>query len=104
MVAPRTPRLGADTAADALAICLDTHGEPRLGEIARLLGVSEDQAREDLGTLVFDDPQTGRLVPAAEYLSGNVRDKLRAAQQAAGADSALRAQRRSTAGGDPRAT
>ena len=31
VVAPRTPRLGADTAADALAICLDTHGEARLG-------------------------------------------------------------------------
>ena len=78
VVAPRTPRLGADTAADALAICLDTCGEARLGEIARLLGVSEDQAREQLGTLVFDDPQSGRLVPAAEYLSGNVRGKLRA--------------------------
>ena len=31
-------------------------------------------------------PGTGRLVPAAEYLSGNVRDKLRAAEQAAGDD------------------
>ena len=31
VVAPRTPRLGADTAADALAICLDTRGEARLG-------------------------------------------------------------------------
>src|SRR6266542_83772 len=86
VVAPRTPRLGADTAADALAICLDTRGEARLEEIARLLGVSEDQARDDLGTLVFDDPQSGRLVPAAEYLSGNVRDKLRAAEHAAGDD------------------
>ena len=86
VVAPRTPRLGADTAADALAICLDTRGEARLDEIARLLGVSEDQARDDLGTLVFDDPQSGRLVPAAEYLSGNVRDKLRAAEHAAGDD------------------
>ena len=83
VVAARTPRLGADTAADALAICLDTRGEARLGEIARLLGVSEDQARAELGTLVFDDPQSGRLIPAAEYLSGNVRDKLRAAEQAA---------------------
>ena len=60
VVAPRTPRLGADTAADALAICLDTRGEARLDDIARLLGVSEDQARDDLGTLVFDDPQSGR--------------------------------------------
>ena len=86
VVAPRTPRLGADTAADALAICLDIRGEARLDEIARLLGVSEDQARDDLGTLVFDDPQSGRLVPAAEYLSGNVRDKLRAAEHATGDD------------------
>jgi N12 class adenine-specific DNA methylase len=83
VVAPRAPRLGADTAADALAICLDTCGEPRLDEIARLLGVSEDQARDDLGPLVFDDPASGRLIAAAEYLSGNVRGKLRAAEHAA---------------------
>ncbi len=83
VVAPRAPRLGADTAADALAICLDTCGEPRLDEIARLLGVSDDQARADLGALVFDDPASARLVPVAEYLSGNVRDKLRAAEHAA---------------------
>jgi N12 class adenine-specific DNA methylase len=83
VVVPRAPRLGADTPADALAICLDTCGEARLAEIARLLGVTEDQARADLGTLVFDDPESGRLLPAAEYLSGNVRARLRAAQAAA---------------------
>ena len=84
VVAPRTPRLGADTPADALAICLDTYGEVRLPDIARLLGTSEDQARADLGTLVFNDPaHPGRLVPAAEYLSGNVRGKLREAERAA---------------------
>ncbi len=87
VVAPRHPPLGADTAADALAICLDTHGEARLDQIARLLGVNRDQARAELGALVFDDPQAGRLVLAAEYLSGNVRDKLRAAEQAASEDS-----------------
>jgi N12 class adenine-specific DNA methylase len=86
VIAPRTPRLGADTPADALAICLDTRGEPGLPEIARLLGTTEGDARAQLGTLVFDDPASGRLVPAAEYLSGNVRDKLRAAEQAAAAD------------------
>jgi len=83
VIAPRAARLGADTPADALAICLDTCGEARLAEIARLLGVSEEQARLDLGTLVFDDPESGRLLPAAEYLSGNVRARLRAAQAAA---------------------
>ena len=86
VVAPRNPRLGADTPADALAICLDVCGDVRLAGIARLLGVDEDQAREDLGTLVFDDPGTGQLVAAAEYLSGNVRDKLKAAQRAAEED------------------
>ena len=45
VVAPRTPRLGADTPADALAICLDSHGEVDLDEIARLLGVDEAAAR-----------------------------------------------------------
>jgi len=86
VVAPRTPRLGADIPADAVAICLDSHGEVRLREVARLLGVTEDQARAELGMLAFDEPGTGRLVPAAEYLSGNVRDKLRAAEQSAASD------------------
>jgi N12 class adenine-specific DNA methylase len=83
VVAPRAARLGADTPPDALAICLDTCGEVRLDDIARLLGVSPGEARRELGTLVFDDPQTGRLLPAAEYLSGNVRDRLAAAEAAA---------------------
>ena len=87
VIAPRAPRLGADTPADALAICLDARGEPRLDEIARLLGTTEDDARAQLGTLVFDDPGTGRLVPAAEYLSGQVREKLRQAERAAEDDS-----------------
>src|SRR6185437_13161489 len=61
VVAPRNPRLGADDPADALAICLDLCGEVRLSAVARLLGTGEDQARRELGTLVFDDPATGRL-------------------------------------------
>jgi N12 class adenine-specific DNA methylase len=86
VVAPHVPRLGADTPADALAICLDAHGEVRVDEVARLLGVDEVSARAGLGELVFDEPGTGRLVPAAEYLSGHVRDKLDIAQTAADAD------------------
>jgi len=82
VVAPRTPRLGADTPADAVAICLDTHAELRLAEVARLLGVDTSTAREQLRGLAFDDPETGRLMPAAEYLSGNVRTRLAAATEA----------------------
>ena len=70
VVAPRVPRLGADTPADALAICLDTYGKARLGEIARLLGTTKADAREQLGMLVFDEPGTGRLVSAAGALPG----------------------------------
>ena len=86
VIAPRNPRLGADNGADALAICLDVLGEARLDAIARLLGTDEDSARRELGTLAFDDPGTGRLIPAAEYLSGKVRDKLEAAERAAADD------------------
>lgn len=83
VVLPRAPRSGADTPADAIAIAWDTDGELKLATVARLLGDPEDVARERLGTLVFDDPETGRLATAAEYLSGNVRTKLAAARIAA---------------------
>jgi len=81
VVVPRAPRLGADTPQDALAICLDTRGRVDLGEIARLLGTTEPEAREQLGELVYNNPGEQRLVPAAEYLSGNVRAKLEQARQ-----------------------
>ena len=91
VVAPPPARLGAESAADALAICLDDFGEVRLDEIARLLGTDEGTARAELATLVFDEPGTGRLVPAPEYLSGNVRAKLVAATEAAEEDSRYQA-------------
>ena len=73
VVSPRSPRLGADSPQDALAICLDTHGRVDLEQIARLLGVEPSDARAQLGELVYHDPEHCALVPAAEYLSGNVR-------------------------------
>jgi SAM-dependent methyltransferase len=89
VVAPRAPRLGADTPQDALAICLDTHARVELGEIARLLGTSEREAREQLGELVYHDPAADRLLTAAEYLSGDVRVKLEQARAAAARDTSL---------------
>lgn len=82
VIAPRSPRLGADSPADALAISLDASATVDLDHIARLLGTEPDDARAQLGTLVFDDPETRALVPAADYLSGNVRAKYEAAQAA----------------------
>ena len=90
VIAPRQPRLGADNPHDALAICMDTVGRVDLERIARLLGTEPDQAREALADLVYDDPTAGRLVPAAEYLSGNVRVKLEQAAEAAATDERFR--------------
>jgi N12 class adenine-specific DNA methylase len=86
VVSQRPARLGADSPADALAICLDEHGQVRLDRIGWLLGVDEPAARNQLGTLVFDDPESGALQPAAQYLSGNVRQKLGQARAAAETD------------------
>lgn len=85
-VVARKPLMGADTVDEALAIALDTYGAPELEQIADLLGVSEEEARDQLGTLVFDDPETGKLVTAPEYLSGNVRTKLDAVRGAVAED------------------
>jgi N12 class adenine-specific DNA methylase/predicted ABC-type ATPase len=89
---PRQAAEHADNPEEALAICLDRHARVRLDVIATLLGTaSEQEARARLGTLVFDDPAEDRLVPAPEYLSGNVRVKLAQAAQAAATDPAYEA-------------
>jgi N12 class adenine-specific DNA methylase len=81
----REPVLSVDTPAEALAVCLEQHGRVELEAIASLLSIDVADARATLGSLVFEDPDTGRLVPASEYLSGNVRRKLAAAREAAAA-------------------
>lgn len=82
----RKPVRGAETIDEALAICLDTYGAPDLDTIADLVGSSPEEARTQLGTLVFDDPTTNTLRTAPEYLSGNVRIKLEEAREAASKD------------------
>ncbi|HWI02805.1 MAG TPA: hypothetical protein VNT52_03115, partial [Acidimicrobiales bacterium] len=86
VLAPRQPRHGADSAQDALAICLDEHGRADLDVIAGLLGTDTGAARAELGELVWDDPATAELVPAPRYLSGDVRAKLAVAEAAAAED------------------
>ncbi|MDP9386875.1 MAG: DEAD/DEAH box helicase family protein, partial [Actinomycetota bacterium] len=86
VVSPPPLRLGVDSAAEAVAVCLDEAGRLYLDRIAELLGTDPATAREELGTLAFDDPESGELVPASSYLSGNVRTRLGAARAAAGAD------------------
>ena len=86
VVSPPAHRLGVDSAPEALAVCLDETGSVDLDRIATLLGCDPDDARAELGNHVFTDPVSEQLVPATEYLAGNVRRKLDAARQAASAD------------------
>ncbi|MGJ9401920.1 hypothetical protein [Arthrobacter sp. KK5.5] len=86
-VQPRRPVRGVDTPAEALAVTLDTKGEVDLDEIALLLGTDPADAREALGDLVYDVPgEPGAMETRAEYLSGNIREKLDAATEAAADD------------------
>ena len=72
----------AENPSDAVSICLDTLGRLDLPTLADLLDTTPDHARDLVDDLVFDQPgpdgATLGLVPRAEYLSGNVRDKLKA--------------------------
>nr|AXV46528.1 helicase [Arthrobacter sp.] len=82
-VQPRKPILGVDTPAEALAVTLDTVGEVDLETIASLLGTEPGKAREALGDLVYDIPgEAGVMETRAEYLSGNIREKIDAATEA----------------------
>jgi N12 class adenine-specific DNA methylase len=84
---PHRLELGADTPQEALDLVLIHRRRVDLGEIARLLGTDEADARKQLGTLVFEDPAAAcALVAAGEYLSGNVHQKLAAARTAAAGD------------------
>lgn len=83
VVQERVRPQGADTASDAIALSLDTRGRIDLPYIAALLDIDEDTALTEIGDQAFLDPDTGQLEPASAYLSGNVRLKLAAAQEAA---------------------
>ena len=90
VIDPPQVRLGVDTADEAVAVCLDETGAVTAERVAELLGVDTTAARRQLGELVYDEPGTGRLVPAAEYLSGNVRVKLEACRSADDPEGRLR--------------
>ncbi|MHB8244836.1 MAG: helicase-related protein [Acidimicrobiales bacterium] len=86
VLSPRQPVTAVERPEDALALCLDERGTVDVETIARLLGCDPAEARTRLATLVFDDPDGGPPVPAAVYLSGHVRSKLRVAHAALAED------------------
>lgn len=86
VITPKTVKLGADTAVEAVQLSLDRDGRVDLPYIAGLLGEELTAARALLGRLVFDDPVTGELIHAPAYLSGSIRPQLDAARAAAASD------------------
>jgi N12 class adenine-specific DNA methylase len=86
VVRNRAPVQSVSGAEDALAVCYDQLGRVDLDTIAGLLSLPAEQARAELGELVYEDPDSQELVAAAEYLSGNVAVKLARAREAAATD------------------
>jgi N12 class adenine-specific DNA methylase len=84
---PVVRKTHTDSPAEAVALCRDELGRFDLTRAADLLGVETlGEAAERLAGLVFQDPSTLDWEAAEEYLSGDVRAKLRNARTAADAD------------------
>ena len=90
-IRPERVVTSVDTPSEALAVSIGEHGKVDLPYMADLLGTPGEYGRitTELSGVIFkdpaadaDDPETGWQT-ADEYLSGNVRDKLRMAQLAA---------------------
>jgi len=72
----------AQSADEAIRLCLDARGRLDLPVIAGLLGIPAGQVPAEISGLAYLDPASGEWVTAEEYLAGNVRAKLEAARAA----------------------
>lgn len=78
-----------DTAEESLALSLSEQGHVDLGYMSKLTGKTTEAIINDLTGIIFRDPvkvdTDGNPIylPADEYLSGNVREKLQAAKAVA---------------------
>lgn len=66
----------ADSLDDALNISLDRAGRVDLELIARLADTTVEEAEAGLGDRIIRDPDTGTVMPAEDYLTGDVGTKL----------------------------
>src|SRR5699024_7493215 len=76
---PRPER--AESTLDAIAISLDETRRIDLDRVSGLLDMDTTAAREAVLDHAFVDPESGELVSAVAYLSGDVRAKLDIARQ-----------------------
>ena len=90
-IRPERVVTSVDTPSEALAVSIGEHGKVDLPYMAKLLGTPGEYGRitTELSGVIFKDPAADADDPEAgwqtadEYLSGNVRDKMRMAQLAA---------------------
>ena len=82
-IIPHTKVTKADSAIDALQISMAEKAQVDLEYMAKLLEnrMSIEQIKSDLKGLIFKNPLAG-FETAEEYLSGNVREKLKIAKEA----------------------
>ncbi|MFC3721999.1 N-6 DNA methylase [Neoaquamicrobium sediminum] len=85
VISPPAPPV-ITSAADALAVVLNERGRVDLDHIAELLHRDPADVVAELGSAIFRDPADGSWQMADAYLSGHVRDKLKAAEAAAALD------------------
>ena len=94
-IKPHEAVASVDTAAEALAVSISEKACVDMGYMASLTGRTGDELAEELRGVIFQVPGqtepdgTPHYVTADEYLSGNVRQKLRQAQRAAERDPAF---------------
>ena len=79
---PYSPPTSAKTAKDALVASLAERGRVDMDMMVQLYGKTEEQIANELGDLLFSDPDAGWQT-RDQYLSGNVKRKLARAEEAA---------------------
>ena len=77
-----------DTASEALVVSIGECARVDLNYMSQLSGKTEAELTKDLYGVIYKDPAKNTWQTADEYLSGNVRKKLRQAQKAAEQDAA----------------
>ena len=88
-IQPHRPVEHTETEVESLAVSMNEKARVDLPYMAKLCGKSEDEVAAELQGVIFRVPGTDHYITADEYLSGNVREKLREAEAAAKNDTAF---------------
>lgn len=86
-IQPYTTIDHTDTAVEALAVSISEKGRVDVDYMAQLCGTTEEDIVSELKGVIFENPVTNKYENADEYLSGNVKEKLKIAKDYAQFDS-----------------